>query len=78
MVRVKAETRQRLDKAKARYMAGCETGQRTAEIDHRNDEPSVDWVIRQLLDMLDKQQAREDKARAKRKETVISADQPIA
>jgi len=74
MTRLSAETRSRLDSARERFLAGCETGKRVAEIDCRNEQVSVDWVVRQLLDLLDKQEAREAKARAKRRKTANSAD----
>jgi len=78
MTRLRSTTRQRLDSAKARFLAGAEKGQRAVELDHRNDGPSVDWVIRQLLDLLDKQQAREARVKAKRQKPGITPDLAIA
>jgi len=78
MTRLRAETRERLDKAQQRFLAAVEIGKRDGEIDHRNEAPSVDWTIRQLLAMLDKQKAREDKAAAKRRKAGTSPDPVIA
>jgi len=75
MTRLSSETRQRLDKAKERFLAGAEKGKRLTEIDCRNSEVSVDWIVRQLLDQLDQQRAREDRRKAKRLKPVTLADQ---
>jgi len=78
MVRVRSETREALGRAKRRFMAGAEAGKRVAELDYRNESPSLDWTIRQLCDLLEKQEAREAKARAKRRKTGASPDPSIA
>jgi len=78
MVRVRAETRQELEYARQRFLAGVETGQREGEIDCRNEQPGLDWTIRQLLALLGKQKARERKARAKRSQSAKVAERPIA
>lgn len=78
MVRLRAETREALAQAKKRFLAGYEQGQRDAEIDCRNEEPSLDWTIRQLLAQLDRQKAREARAAAKRRKTGTVPVPPIA
>jgi len=65
MVRVRAETHKALETIKARYLRAAERGQRFPELDYRNTEPSLDWVIREMIREIEGKAKRSNRKRGK-------------
>lgn len=74
MVRIRSKTREMLEETLQRYLRSAEVGKRFPEIDHRNERPSLDWVIRQLWLADQKHQTRAKKQREKRKQPATMTD----
>jgi len=72
MVRVRGETHKALEKVKERYLRAAERGQRFPELDYRNTEPSIDWVIREMIREIEGKAQRSNRKRPKKEKTPLA------